>query len=914
MFKNIITYIVLFFASIVSIFSGTFVGQGSAAESIAFDFESGEEGWERSMADREQSIYAILLNSNEQYSGRYSLELKTRLDYSDINLQQGLAFVMSPGNMQGHRISAYVKCSSGAEGDPQHRNGVRLFVWDRDFKAQFGAWRNFGQEPPHGMPENEWAEIELTPSRSGPPDGYTELGFDPTKIMSVGIQLAVGTHSEKEFHGSCFLDAVRLSRATLQVPESDHLFDFQTLTEQQQRDKPFGYGPYWDPDPAWSADAWDSDHVMAAHEALVIEAEFVVTENSDNTRKGFIGVELQPNLDISNKTNRIIRAEVKFDPAIATAKMLASIWLFDRRDAGQNCTAEDCKWYRSRDIFVGGDRWNELVFDLDEVSDYHRDSDLSAGDLTEDSLRTNLKLGIQFYANEPYEGKVYLDNVTVGGAEQSFEPCNYNFVTRNGAGFELNGEPFRFSGTNNYYLSYKSHPMIDDVMQTMIRNGLRVVRTWGFGDGTALFAEDDDGLANGNEGGAFQPEPGLYYEPTFQNFDYVVKSAGEHCVRLIIPLVNHWSDRDKEGGQNNFGGMGQYIEWCGIAVDDTGRIANKDLFYTDSCARQRYKDYVAHFVNRVNPLTGLQYKYDPTILAWELANEPRCEERDGCPSTEAVYNWTVEMSAFIREQLEDSQQLIALGDEGLLNEPGSADPYYNGFFGVDWERNLSIETIDFGTVHLYPDAWEKDPDWSRSWIIDHIQFAERAGKPLIFEEFGICEEKGGGICPEGFVEGQFDRDSVYSEWTDLFAMEGGEGVDGDLVWMIAGKVNGCNENHKMLDGECYFPDFDGFTFWAPVTSTMCIIRDHAALMRRESGLRGDLNNDGVVDFLDISLYVAVAKGGIELTHSEEAFHDLDQDGLITIFDANLAAKLVHRPSRKSIIDECALGNARYLRE
>lgn len=52
------------------------------------------------------------------------------------------------------------------------------------------------------------------------------------------------------------------------------------------------------------------------------------------------------------------------------------------------------------------------------------------------------------------------------------------FVTRNGAAFDLGGQPFRFGGTNNYYLHYASQVMVDDVLADAAAMNLRVLRAW----------------------------------------------------------------------------------------------------------------------------------------------------------------------------------------------------------------------------------------------------------------------------------------------------------------------------------------------------------------------------------------------------------------------------------------------------
>lgn len=50
----------------------------------------------------------------------------------------------------------------------------------------------------------------------------------------------------------------------------------------------------------------------------------------------------------------------------------------------------------------------------------------------------------------------------------------------------------------------------------------------------------------------------------------------------------------------------------------------------------RYKAYVKTVINRVNTINGRTYGNDPTIFAWDLLNEARCQK---CPNnTIAVSN------------------------------------------------------------------------------------------------------------------------------------------------------------------------------------------------------------------------------------------------------------------------------------
>ena len=103
-------------------------------------------------------------------------------------------------------------------------------------------------------------------------------------------------------------------------------------------------------------------------------------------------------------------------------------------------------------------------------------------------------------------------------------------------------------------------------------------------------------------------------------------------------------------------------------------------FFTDPVIQQWYFAWVNHLVNRVNTVTGVPYNQDPTIMAWELMNEPRCAGSGDFPSSGnctlnyAVYNvqpvawkitaWVDAASKYVKSVA--SKQLVSVGDEVWL--------------------------------------------------------------------------------------------------------------------------------------------------------------------------------------------------------------------------------------------------------
>jgi mannan endo-1,4-beta-mannosidase len=367
---------------------------------------------------------------------------------------------------------------------------------------------------------------------------------------------------------------------------------------------------------------------------------------------------------------------------------------------------------------------------------------------------------------------------TIAAAPAVAAPAD-SFVTRAGNRLTVAGKTFRFAGTNNYYLHYQSATARDNVIDNAAASGLTVLRTWGWFDtGTA---DGTDPTAGSQNGVYLQYWDGTGH-PKYndgpnglERLDGVLARARQAGIRLIIPFTNNWGD---------FGGMDKYVEWAGRT--------HHDDFYTDPAIRGWFRDYIAHLLDRTNTVTGVKYRDDPTIMAWDLANEPRCVGSGRFPksascTTETVTAWADEMSAFIKSK--DRRHLVTAGDEGFFaDQPGTADWTRNGGEGVDTVKLASLKNIDVMSYHLYPDGWGKTADWGTQWILDHAAAARKIGKPVLLGEYGL--------------KSKAERNAVYQRWTDAVVTSGQSGA---LYWILSDKLD---------DGSLY-GDYDGFTVYCP---------------------------------------------------------------------------------------------------
>jgi len=321
----------------------------------------------------------------------------------------------------------------------------------------------------------------------------------------------------------------------------------------------------------------------------------------------------------------------------------------------------------------------------------------------------------------------------VAEAARRVEVTRYpdQFVGVDGTEFTCGDGTLYLNGSNDQQIIASQVPesRIEQVFGLADDLGMNVMRVFGF---APAWSEQ-----------AAQPSPGEYNEEFFQRFDRIIAAAKRHSMRLVVPLVGNRSGPD---------GISTYVDW----VDEAS--GHNDFYEVERC-RELYKGYVEHVLTRTNPLTGLEYREDPTIMLWELGNELNCKWPKKYP-----LDWIREMGAFVKEL--DSHHLLSTGVRGNQwgDDPNDKQSYKDGITSETTViRDHEPDVIDAASVHFYPKTYEFD---DRELLRDFIRSAhEMLDKPVYIGEFNWNVDLSAG-------ESLSTRNEHLSAWYDIFAEEG----------------------------------------------------------------------------------------------------------------------------------------------
>jgi mannan endo-1,4-beta-mannosidase len=168
-------------------------------------------------------------------------------------------------------------------------------------------------------------------------------------------------------------------------------------------------------------------------------------------------------------------------------------------------------------------------------------------------------------------------------------------------------------------------------------------------------------------------------------------------------------------------------------------MAFSSRFYTHEAANAAYRRYIEMLINRRNGYTGVRYRDDPTIMAWQLGNEPRPGRGEAGKRNLGVFTkWVGETADYIRSL--DPNHLISTGNEGLKGSIESAETFLNihRFASIDYlTAHLWILNWSWYDPMRHEETYTEAERQAIEYLDQHIAFAEEIGKPLVLDEFGI---------------------------------------------------------------------------------------------------------------------------------------------------------------------------------
>lgn len=322
----------------------------------------------------------------------------------------------------------------------------------------------------------------------------------------------------------------------------------------------------------------------------------------------------------------------------------------------------------------------------------------------------------------------------IAAAQTPSAPQNtaWPVITRDGDRLYEGTRPFRFFGiaapnlhqnegqllpdfSNRFPNEYE----IRDVLEAMRYLGARATRTFSL---SVYSPEDPKGLPVYIEGRR------QYNEDALRCLDLVLALCHEYDVRVIIPLI----------ASQHFGGWHGVDEFAALA----GKPPLQGVFWTDEDVKADYKHLFETLANRRNTVSGILYKDDPAILAWQFGNEFDIYAPDNGFDRDLLMKlvtpWTKEMSAFMKSV--DPNHLVMSA-------------------GFHLDEYLDDPNVDIVSLHLY-EHWNHlaGNDTPLAILAAEEQALCKGRKPLIVDEFGMarpqsCKDLMDEIRTDGIVGG-----------------------------------------------------------------------------------------------------------------------------------------------------------------
>ncbi len=221
-----------------------------------------------------------------------------------------------------------------------------------------------------------------------------------------------------------------------------------------------------------------------------------------------------------------------------------------------------------------------------------------------------------------------------------------NFITRKGDALMDGENEFRFISYNVPALTARVFNGKSSVTEYEQEDAIRTIAQMG-GQALRVYVFSVKGGTANRNNASHVNTPGDYSEYLFQDFDRMLRLCNKYGIRVIVPFIDNYP---------HHGGINEFAAFQGKTLT---------AFYTNPQIKQDFKALISYVLNRTNTYTGVKYKDDKAILAWELGNELAYSPDD----------WMSEMAAYIKS--EDPNHLVMDGqykNDGKIKAVSLNDP------------------------------------------------------------------------------------------------------------------------------------------------------------------------------------------------------------------------------------------------
>ena len=307
------------------------------------------------------------------------------------------------------------------------------------------------------------------------------------------------------------------------------------------------------------------------------------------------------------------------------------------------------------------------------------------------------------------------------------------FVTVKDTQLYLDSKPYKFMGTNFWYgpnLASKgkggNRTRLISELDSLQKIGVKNLRILGVSQGPKT--------EPWRIKPALEEIPGSYNPDILDGLDFLLSEMKKRSMKAVIYIGNFWGWS---------GGFPQEFKWAGggtipfPAPRGTSTWSKYceyiSQFYNNATAVEYYYNNIRELLGHRNVYMEGSPKYseDPTIMSWELANEPEPYKTE----YKTTYLEWVKKSLELIKSLAP-KQLRSIGNSGFRS-----DIYYEESTGM----------ADYATVHVWvqnsgwydpkkPSTFDSAVEKAHIYLEQMLEMSKSLNKPLILEEFGLARD------------------------------------------------------------------------------------------------------------------------------------------------------------------------------